>query len=126
MLAEYRWTDGSNEDFRRFYLRTEAYYSSIVGGLENRMAFVPYNFSETISDVIIAYVGGMAVGCAGLKAYKKGLGGTGLSKKSYCRRDDEPDREKSKGTWLSENDPPDQADYERCCRIVSEAGVQPY
>ena len=71
MLAEYRWTDGSNEDFRRFYLRTEAYYSSIVGGLENRMAFVPYNFSETISDVIIAYVGGMAVGCAGLKAYSE-------------------------------------------------------
>ena len=69
MQVEYRWTDGKDEDFHRFYLETEAYYSSIVGGLQNRKAFVPYNLSETISDVIIASVNGIAVGCAGLKAY---------------------------------------------------------
>lgn len=69
MQAEYRWTDGKDEDFHRFYLETEAYYSSIVGGLKNRQAFVPYNLSEAISDVIIASVNGIAVGCAGLKAY---------------------------------------------------------
>lgn len=67
--VEYRWTDGMDEDFHRFYLQTEAYYSSIVGGLKNRQAFVPYNLSESISDVIIASVNGIAVGCAGLKAY---------------------------------------------------------
>ena len=69
MTTEYRWTDGNDEDFRRFYIETEAYYSSIVGGVENRRAFVPYNLSEAISDVVIAYFGDRAVGCAGLKAY---------------------------------------------------------
>ena len=67
--AEYRWTDGKDEDFHWFYLETEAYYSRIVGGVENRRAFVPYNLSESISAVIIASIHGMAVGCAGLKAY---------------------------------------------------------
>ena len=69
MQVEYRWTDGSDKDFRRFYLKTEEYYSSIVGGLQNRQAFVPHNLSESVSEVIIACVGGAAVGCAGLRAY---------------------------------------------------------
>lgn len=69
MKTDYKWTDGNNEDFRRFYLKTEEYYSSIVGGLQNRIAFVPYNISESITDVLIAEVDGSAVGCAGLKAY---------------------------------------------------------
>ena len=69
MKINYRWTDGNDEDFRKFYLKTEEFYSSIVGGLKNREAFVPYNLSESISDVLIASVDGVAVGCAGLKAY---------------------------------------------------------
>ena len=69
MKTDYRWTDGNDEDFRKFYLKTEEFYSSIVGGLKNREAFVPYNLSESISDVLIASVDGVAVGCAGLKAY---------------------------------------------------------
>ena len=69
MNTDYKWTDGNNEDFRKFYLKTEEYYSNIVGGLKNREAFVPYNISESISDVLIAYVSGVAVGCSGLKAY---------------------------------------------------------
>ena len=69
MQVKYRWTNGNDEDFRRFYLETEDYYSSIVGGKQNRQAFVPYNLSESISHVIIAAVNGIAVGCAGLKAY---------------------------------------------------------
>ena len=69
MKIDYRWTDGNDEDFRKFYLKTEEFYSSIVGGLKNREAFVPYNLSESISDVLIASVEGVAVGCAGLKAY---------------------------------------------------------
>lgn len=71
MQVEYRWTDGKDEDFHRFYLETESYYSSIVGGQQNRQAFVPYNLSESISDVVIASVSGTAVGCAGLKAYSE-------------------------------------------------------
>lgn len=35
----YKWTDGNDEDFQRFYLKTEEYYSSIVGGIENRKLF---------------------------------------------------------------------------------------
>ena len=40
MKIDYEWTDGSNEDFHKFYLKTEKFYSSIVGGLKNRTAFV--------------------------------------------------------------------------------------
>lgn len=36
----YKWTDGNDEDFQRFYLKTEEYYSSIVGGIENRKGFI--------------------------------------------------------------------------------------
>lgn len=33
---EFKWTDGTDEIFHRFYLITEDYYSKIVGGVENR------------------------------------------------------------------------------------------
>ena len=58
----YKWTDGNDEDFQRFYLKTEEYYSSIVG---------PYNISESITEVLIAYIDDTAVGCAGLKRYSE-------------------------------------------------------
>ena len=64
MKIDYEWTDGNNEDFLKFYLKTEEFYSSIVGGLKNREAFVPYNISKSIPDVLIASVSGTAVGCA--------------------------------------------------------------
>ena len=66
---EFLWTDGSNKDFLLFYRKTEDYYSKIVGGAGNRAGFIPYNLSESISDVLIAYSAGTAVGCAGLKKY---------------------------------------------------------
>ena len=66
---EYIWTDGNDKDFQRFYLKTEEYYSQIVGGKKNRTGFIPYNLSESISDVLIAYADCKAVGCAGLKRY---------------------------------------------------------
>ena len=66
---EFIWTDGNNQDFQRFYFKTEEYYSKIVGGKKNRTGFIPYNLSESISDVLIAYADGKAVGCAGLKKY---------------------------------------------------------
>ena len=34
--VEFKWTDGTDKTFHKFYLRTENYYSSIVGGEENR------------------------------------------------------------------------------------------
>ena len=69
MKVDYIWTNGNNEDFQKFYIKTEKFYSSIVGGLKNRVAFVPYNISDSITDVLITSVSGVAVGCAGLKAY---------------------------------------------------------
>ena len=41
----YEWTDGADKDFQRFYLATEEFYSSIVGGEKNRKGFIPYNIS---------------------------------------------------------------------------------
>ena len=67
----YKWTDGNDKDFKRFYLKTEEYYSSIVGGIENRKGFIPYNISESITEVLIAYIEDVAVGCAGLKKYSE-------------------------------------------------------
>ena len=52
-----------------FYLKTEEYYSRLAGGEENRKAFIPYNLSESVADVLIAYDGEKAVACAGLKPY---------------------------------------------------------
>ena len=67
----YKWTDGSNKDFQEFYKKTEEYYSKIVGGIEKRRAFVPYNHSDGIPNVLIAYHGGVAVACAGFKPYSE-------------------------------------------------------
>lgn len=69
MNIEYRWTKGDDKVFEQFYIKTEEYYSRIVGGKKNRAGFIPYNLSESISDVLIAYVDDKAVGCAGLKRY---------------------------------------------------------
>ena len=69
MNTEYRWTKGDDKVFEQFYIKTEEYYSRIVGGKKNRAGFIPYNLSESISDVLIAYVDDKAVGCAGLKRY---------------------------------------------------------
>ncbi|MER1992545.1 MAG: GNAT family N-acetyltransferase [Eubacteriales bacterium] len=65
----FRWTDGTDRDFLMFYLETEKYYNSIVGGSANRSGFIPYNLSDSIPIVLIAVCDGKAVGCAALKPY---------------------------------------------------------
>ncbi len=71
MNIRFRWTNGSDKAFHDFYLKTEEFYSSIVGGRKNREAFIPYNISESIADVLIAEADGIAVGCGGLKMYSR-------------------------------------------------------
>ena len=71
MKINYKWTDGEAADFLKFYKITEDYYSKIVGGVENRKAFFPYNVSSNIQDVLIAYLNHLPVGCSGLKMYSK-------------------------------------------------------
>lgn len=68
---EFRWTDGTNKAFHKFYLITENYYSRIVGGVENRKSFIPYNISASIQDVLIAYIDDVPVACSGLKKYSE-------------------------------------------------------
>ena len=71
MPVEYVWTDGANEDFRRFYLITEQYYNSVAGGKKNRERFIPYNLSSAVEDVLLVYEDGRAAACAGLKRYSE-------------------------------------------------------
>lgn len=68
---EFKWTDGTNETFHKFYLITEDYYSKIVGGVENRKSFIPYNVSTSIHDVLIAYIDDVPIACSGLKEYSE-------------------------------------------------------
>ena len=63
------WTDGNDETFQNFYVKTEGYYSKIVGGKDKREAFIPFNLSQDITYVLVVYDGDYAVGCAGLKVY---------------------------------------------------------
>ena len=65
----FQWTNGDDPAFQRFYAVTEAYYSRIVGGESKRGAFIPFNASAEIPDVVLACCDGAAVGCAGLKRY---------------------------------------------------------
>ena len=62
MNIEFGWTKGDDKVFEQFYIKTEEYYSRIVGGKKNRTGFIPYNLSESITDVIIAYADDKAVG----------------------------------------------------------------
>ncbi len=71
-LVTYKWTDADNADLRLFYKITEEYYNDIAGGLRNRNGFVLYNLSESIHDVLVAYVSCVAIACAGLKRYPDG------------------------------------------------------
>lgn len=41
MELDYKWTNGTHEDFQKFYQITENYYNEIVGGINNRKSFVP-------------------------------------------------------------------------------------
>ena len=71
MIVTYRWTHGDDPVFQHFYGVTEAYYCRIAGGADKRRAFVPYNASDGIPDVALAFVDGEAAGCAGLKRHSE-------------------------------------------------------
>ena len=68
---EFRWTNGTDTAFQKFYLITEEYYSSLVGGVENRKSFIPYNISASVKDVLIAYMDDVPVACSGLRKYSE-------------------------------------------------------
>ena len=71
MALRFIWTGGNNEDFRRFYDITEQYYNRIAGGAGNRLPFVPFNLSSSVSDVLLVFLEDCASACAGLKTYSE-------------------------------------------------------
>lgn len=71
MELDYKWTDGTDQDFEKFYQITENYYSKIVGGINNRKSFVSYNISDNIHSVLITYLNEYPIACAGLKEYSE-------------------------------------------------------
>ena len=68
---EFRWTNGTDTAFQKLYLITEEYYSNLVGGVENRKSFIPYNISASVQDVLIAYMDDVPVTCSGLRKYSE-------------------------------------------------------
>jgi ribosomal protein S18 acetylase RimI-like enzyme len=71
MQILFQWTDGSDKDFETFHRITEEYYSQIVGGVQNRTSFVPYNIITDIKDVLIVYDNNFPIGCASFKKYSE-------------------------------------------------------
>lgn len=71
MKIDLVWTDGADNAFAEFYKVTENYYSRLVGGIQNRKEFVPYNNLSEIRDVLIAYQAGAPVACGSFKEYDK-------------------------------------------------------
>lgn len=69
METKYVWTNGSSEVFGKFYLITENYYSTIVGGESKRKGFIPYNISSNIEDVLLVYCDDIPAACSGAKRY---------------------------------------------------------
>lgn len=69
MEYRYLWTNGNDEVFKHFYLITERYYSSVVGGVENRKSFIPYNLSSSVEIVLLVFSDNVPVACSGLKKY---------------------------------------------------------
>lgn len=67
----YKWTNGSDESFQKFYIITEDYYNKLAGGIVNRKSYVPYNISANIKYVLIAYADNVPIACSGLKKYSE-------------------------------------------------------
>lgn len=65
----FEYTDGSNPDFIELCHGLDDFLNELVGGEENRAAYIPYNKLDDIHDVILAYDGENVVGSAGFKKY---------------------------------------------------------
>ncbi len=66
---QFEYTDGCNEDFVELCHGLDNFLNELVGGEENRAAYVPYNKLDDIHDVILAYDNDIPVGSASFKKY---------------------------------------------------------
>ena len=65
----YEYTDGCNHDFIQLCHDLDDFLNELVGGEENRTAYIPYNKLDDIHDVIVVYDDNVPIGCAGFKKY---------------------------------------------------------
>jgi len=63
------YTNGLNQDFIELCSLLDAYLNELAEGEENRKQYIPLNNPEDISDVVLIYEEGLAIGCAGFKHY---------------------------------------------------------
>lgn len=69
LFMRYEYTDGCNIDFIKLCRDLDDYLNELVGGEDNRAAYIPYNKVDDIFDVIIVYDGNVPIGCASFKKY---------------------------------------------------------
>lgn len=65
----YIFTDGENKDFILLCGELDNFLNMIAGGEAKRAAYIPHNRRNDIHDVVLAYDGQIAVGCAAFKRY---------------------------------------------------------
>lgn len=66
---KFEYTDGCNKDFVELCHGLDDFLNELVGGEENRAAYVPYNKLDDIQDVILAYDNDIPVGSVSFKKY---------------------------------------------------------
>lgn len=96
----FEYTDGCSKDFAQLCHELDNFLNELVGGEENRAEYIPYNKSDDIHDVVIAYDHDIPVGGAAFKKYdaehaevkrvfvKKEYRGRGISKELMKRLED--------------------------------------
>ena len=66
-IRDIRKTDGSDPDFLMLCQKLDSFLDEAAGGAENRADYIPHNGTEDIHNVLIAYHGGIPIGCASFK-----------------------------------------------------------
>ena len=69
-LMEYKFTDGTNENFVQLCEELDMSIDKLVGNKFDRKPYIQYNQRDDIRDVIIAYNQSELVGCASYKKYE--------------------------------------------------------
>lgn len=64
-------TNSENEDFKKLVIELDKELAVIDG--KDHGFYSQYNKIDAIKNVIVAYKGGMAVGCGAIKEYKPGI-----------------------------------------------------
>lgn len=69
----FKYCNGSDQDFAQLCAQLDDYLNCIAGGVQNRKKYIPYNQPDSIQYAVILYDGDTPVGCIGLRHYAKGV-----------------------------------------------------